>query len=77
MRGNDLANGVGVDESHVEYEWDEMVFEDHRLQIEVNGYEGPGVEVWDETFQGWCMRFGSLVGKHMEHTVMHSQKDGQ
>ena len=48
MRGDNGADGVGVDEADEEYEGDEMVVEDHWLEVEVEGDESPGYAVREE-----------------------------
>lgn len=49
---NHAADGVGVDETRVEDEWDQMLAEDHGLEEEVHGDEGPWSEKRKETVQG-------------------------
>lgn len=51
MLDNDLTHGVGIDETDVEDEWDEVVVEYDWLQEEVGGNEDPGDEVGDEPVQ--------------------------
>ena len=48
MGDNDLSDRVGVDEAEVEGEGNEVVVEDERVVVEVDGDEGPGAEVGEE-----------------------------
>lgn len=49
MSGDDLADGVGVYETDVEDEGDEMVVEDYGVEVEVDWDEGPDGEEREET----------------------------
>lgn len=42
VRDDHTADGEGVDETGVEAEWDEMLAQDHGLEVEVRGNENPG-----------------------------------
>ena len=44
---DDLADGVSIDKAHEEDEWDEMLVQDNRLQIEVGCNQRPRDEARD------------------------------
>ena len=48
MFDDDLANGIGIDETDIEDEWDEVVVEYDRLQEQVGGNEDPGHKVGEQ-----------------------------
>ncbi len=52
MRGDDLADGICVDETGEEDEGDEVVVEDFGVEIEVGEDQSPGCEEWEETDEG-------------------------
>lgn len=52
VRGDHLADGVGVDEADVEGERDEMVPQDDGVEREVERDEGPGDEEGNEAPEG-------------------------
>jgi len=52
MADDDLSNGVGVGETGVEDEGDEVGMEDGGVQEEVDGDEGPGEGEGEEAEQG-------------------------
>ena len=68
MLDDDLADGVGIDEPDVKYEWDEVVVEYDGLQEEVGGNEDPGDEVRDEPVQRRVERF-LLLPAHIEDVL--------
>lgn len=47
----DLADGIGVDQPHVEYEGYEVVVQYDGLEEEVQGNKGPGGEVWNQAVE--------------------------
>lgn len=47
MLDDDLADSIGVDQSDVEDEGDEVMMQDDWLEIKVGGDESPGDEIWD------------------------------
>ena len=44
-----LSNGIGIDEANIKYEGDEMVLQDDRLKIEVEGSQYPRNERGQKT----------------------------
>ena len=48
MGDDDAADGVGVDQSNIENEGDEVVVENNRLLVEIKGYENPCYEEGDK-----------------------------
>ena len=51
MCDNHQADRVCVDQSDVENEWYEMIFEDDRLEVKICWDESPGKEVWQKTIE--------------------------
>lgn len=65
MGDDDLTDGVGVDKTDVEDKGDEVVVQDYGLQVEVDGDEGPGDEVREETVEwGDGVLGGLAAGLH-------------
>lgn len=66
MGGDDLADGVGVEETDVEDEGDEMLLQDYGLLVEIEGYEDPSCE---KGFQSEKRRDGILLAllAHLYH----------
>lgn len=52
MRGDDLANGIGIDHTYVEDERDEVLVQDAWVEGEVDGHEGPDEEEGDQAEKG-------------------------
>lgn len=61
MRGNNLANRVGVDQSGEEDERDKMLVQNDGLQVEVCWNQRPGYEERDEAEQGNSRLLTALV----------------
>ncbi len=53
MSEDHQADRVGVDQSDIEDERDEVVLKYDRLEIEVRWNESPSGEVWKETVEGF------------------------
>ena len=60
MLDDDLADGVGVDQTHVEDEGYKVVLEDDWLEIEIDGHEDPGQQAGDQPNQGLIERLSPL-----------------
>ncbi|KAI4279057.1 MAG: hypothetical protein LQ337_000572 [Flavoplaca oasis] len=61
MRNDDLANRIGVNEPHVEHKGDEVMVEDNRLEIKVDGNEGPRGEIGNQAVERFDGVFGYLT----------------
>jgi hypothetical protein len=61
MRGDHLANGIGVNQAGKEDEWNEMFVQDDRLQVEVRWDEGPGYEKGYKTEESDSRLLATLV----------------
>lgn len=60
MGDDDLADGVGVDEADIEDKGDEVVVQDDRLEVEIEGDEDPGHEIRYEAVEGFVSGLGAL-----------------
>ena len=49
MCDNDLADGVGVDQTHKEDKRHQMIVEDDRVECKVERDDSPGNEVWNKS----------------------------
>lgn len=64
MSDDDTTNGEGVDEADEKDERDEVVMQDRRVEVEIEGDEGPGVgegEKADEGVRGVLVVFATVL----------------
>lgn len=52
MPDDDLADGVGIDESDVTDKGNEVVMQDHRLKVQVQRHVYPGDEIGAKAIKG-------------------------